>query len=653
MADNVIELKSVGDLLGKKFFIPSYQRGYRWSEQQVKDLLNDINEFTPKPVIGTGGETWYCLQPIVVRIMPEDDPRLNEEFDKTNWYEVIDGQQRLTTVYLIVHYFNEMWNSKKNGIKLPQIKYETRTDSYRFINSLEIDDHGNVLHITGVSDCIDFHYMKEAYGVIHQWSSKKESEGFNCNDFQSKFIHKTRFIWYESVEENPIKVFTRLNIGKISLTNAELIRALFLNKSNFESANEHHLRLRQMEIASEWDSIEFTLQNEEFWLFLKETGYERPTRIDFIFDIICKKNRLRLTNEQLQSIGTDEYRTFRYFYEYFKSKDVKIEQCWKIVKDYYHTFLEWYNDLELYHYVGYLIEHKCPLLTLLDEWSPLHKDNNLQSVETKEVPKDKAGFVTKLKERIKDVILNKYKREATLMDALEYQYKDDGSDKGKCKPILLFHNIQTIINQNQQNIENEKYKIGVFHKFPFHIYKQENWDVEHINSNTTNQEETEDTQKEWLLNIYLGAVPALQGKIEEYLTESNEDNKQKLFIEIQKEFPPHTSWSAEEKNRIWNYALLDSSTNRSYGNAIFSGKRRVIIGKDKGMLIAIPQLSKNGNQLIPGDDKEAPSSFVPLCTKYVFMKFYSPVMNDPNYWTEVDAKGYLEDIKACIKQLEE
>ena len=42
MAENKIELKSINELLGMKFFRPLYQRGYRWTEQQVKDLLNDI-----------------------------------------------------------------------------------------------------------------------------------------------------------------------------------------------------------------------------------------------------------------------------------------------------------------------------------------------------------------------------------------------------------------------------------------------------------------------------------------------------------------------------------------------------------------------------------------------------------------------------------
>lgn len=66
MTENTIELKSVCNLLGLKFFIPSYQRGYRWNDQQVEDLLNDINDFRPESVNDSDEGTWYCLQPLVV-----------------------------------------------------------------------------------------------------------------------------------------------------------------------------------------------------------------------------------------------------------------------------------------------------------------------------------------------------------------------------------------------------------------------------------------------------------------------------------------------------------------------------------------------------------------------------------------------------------
>ena len=284
--------------------------------------------------------------------------------------------------------------------------------------------------------------------------------------------------------------------------------------------------------------------------------------------------------------------------------------------------------MELYHYIGYLVEYKYSISGLISQWNS---------------STDKDSFVNYLKAEIKKKIGECPK--------LDFQYKEDGSDKGKCKPILLFQNVQTVVYQNKNNLNNEDYKLGVFYKFPFHLYKRESWDVEHINSNTTNEEEDADTQKEWLLNVYLCADDDTQQKIRSFF-ESSEDEKGKLFEKVKQIIPQNEEWTSAEKNRIWNYTLLDSSTNRSYGNAIFSGKRRVIIGKDKGLSIAIPKISKDG-KLQLGEEQKAKSSFVPPCTKQVFMKYYSATMSDANYWTKVDAEGYLKNIEDCIKKLEE
>lgn len=613
MVENKIELKSVSELLGMKFFIPSYQRGYRWTEQQVKDLLNDILEFSKKK---KQEYEFYCLQPLVVKRKNEDV--LNsikaatsiEEVEtllKGSW-EVIDGQQRLTTLFIILSVLEEK--------SLYSIEYETRDDSKDFLKNIDESKK---------NENIDYYHIYQSKQTISSWFNNDEEKKAK---FKNILLNSVKFIWYESVDEDPIKVFTRLNIGKISLTNAELIKALFLNRSNFGEKDSEHLKLRQQEIASEWDNIEYTLQNDEFWLFLHEKGNDRPTRIDFIFDLICERNSLNLGEELYKSLGNDDYKTFRYFYEYFKSGSSNIEDCWKEVKRYFQTFKEWFDDLELYHYVGYLIEYKYSISELVSEWYS---------------SKEKDSFVKYLKDKINKKIKG--------CPALDFQYKEDGSDKGKCKPILLFQNIQTVINQNKNNLSNEDYKLGVFYKFPFHLYKLESWDVEHINSNTTNDEEDSDTQKEWLLNVYLSADDDTQQKIRSYF-ESTEDEKGNLFEEVKQIIPQNEEWTREEKNRIWNYTLLDSSTNRSYGNTIFSGKRRVIIGKDKGELIAIPKISKDG-KLQLGEKKKAKSSFVPLCTKQVFMKYYSATMSNANYWTKVDAEGYLNDIKDCIKKLEE
>ena len=99
--------------------------------------------------------------------------------------------------------------------------------------------------------------------------------------------------------------------------------------------------------------------------------------------------------------------------------------------------------------------------------------------------------------------------------------------KKQCKPLLLFHNIQTVINQNA--IQKDKYKTATFYKFPFHLYKIENWDVEHIHSSTDNPEDNEQTQREWLLNVYLSVEKELQEEIAKCLNkEPNEENNRAI-----------------------------------------------------------------------------------------------------------------------------
>ncbi len=85
-----LRLRSIGDLLGERFLIPRYQRGYRWTARQVKALLEDIAAFQRATrERGATAGVFYCLQPVVVRWRGGE-------------WEVIDGQQRLTTILLIL-----------------------------------------------------------------------------------------------------------------------------------------------------------------------------------------------------------------------------------------------------------------------------------------------------------------------------------------------------------------------------------------------------------------------------------------------------------------------------------------------------------------------------------------------------------------------
>ena len=102
------------------------------------------------------------------------------------------------------------------------------------------------------------------------------------HDIYQVLTESVFFIWYEIDEtEDPIKLFTKVNLGKIPLTNAELIKALFLDQTNYESEND----IERIHRGIAWDKIEHRLQEESFWKFLTNSE-NYVTRIDLLFNLL-------------------------------------------------------------------------------------------------------------------------------------------------------------------------------------------------------------------------------------------------------------------------------------------------------------------------------------------------------------------------------
>jgi len=106
-----------------KFIIPNYQRGYRWGKEQVEELLSDLCEFyqdttkNPKEI--------YCMQPLVVC----EKTDTNENREEETSYVVVDGQQRLTTLYILFRTISEI--DKKDVFT---ISYDSRPESKDYLN---------------------------------------------------------------------------------------------------------------------------------------------------------------------------------------------------------------------------------------------------------------------------------------------------------------------------------------------------------------------------------------------------------------------------------------------------------------------------------------------------------------------------------------
>ena len=604
---DAIELRSIETLRNLKFIIPNYQRGYRWTEE-VTDLLNDIYEFS-----SNNENEFYCVQPLVVK-------KLNENAG----YEVIDGQQRLTTIKILLSVLGEG--------NIYTISYATRRGSDFFLNEINKKQERD-------AENIDFYHMWQACQIITKWFKSNE---VSTKDFQNKLLNKVKFIWYElSEKEDPITVFTRLNIGKIPLPDAELIQALFLKQSNFSNdVNPDAIRLIQQEIAAEWDTIEFALQNDEFWLFLHPLGWENPTRIDFIFNLMQEKNKFGLTEKG----DADKHKSFRYFYDYFKSKKTSMNEenlrnIWRRVKTYFQIFQEWYNDLELYHYVGYLIEYGKTASELVEIWEK----------ETK-----KEDFKSKIKDLIKKKLPN---------TPLTQEYEISGHPKTGCRPLLLLFNIQTVINQNKALSKNDNYGLGAFYKFPFHLFKKEGkktngkgWEIEHIASNAGDDLTKLESQKIYLASIKyaFNVSNKLKVRIDEFINLGENCKKQTdsptfegLRQEVAKELKDD-SIPEDKKNYIWNFALLDSTTNEEYQNAPFPVKRICILAKERGQKAKLKLNEKRNLSVdyLPG------IAFVPPCTRNVFTKAYTNIPQALNAWTSADAEAYLRKMNEVLSTKE-
>ena len=559
---DILELKTVNEIRAFNFVVPSYQRGYRWTDIEVSELLNDIDNFNPRAIEqNSDDKTWYCLQPVIVK--------QNED----NYYEVIDGQQRLTTIYLILFYLNQDFIESRRD-KLFTIDYITRPKSKEFLENIEglSKDHGNV---------IDFFYISKAYETISNWFvDKSNSSSFDKANFSSKFKFHSRVIWYESTEVDPISIFTRINIGKIPLTNSELIKALFLNSSNFSEQNSK-LTLRQLEIANEWDYIEQSLQDDRFWYFLNKEK-KLVNRIEFIFDLI---------NEDSNS--KDNLATFRFFSRKFKnSNNNTLSENWREVKRFYQRFSEWFNERHLYHKIGYLISVEAITVKNLYIESSSHT---------------KSSFNELLDNKIKDSLRN--------ISIKDLQY----NDKKNVRKILLLYNILTMLNSEKDNSY-----------FPFDLYENEKWDIEHIASIKTSSPDDKN-KEEWLKDAIvfididiLDVDNRLLERAEHWFKDKDSYSFEKLFEDIVEHFNHHLGTDSDIDS-LSNLTLLDSATNRGYKNAVFPIKRKTIIDRDKQGV------------------------FIPICTKNVFLKYFSSYPPKISFWTQDDKDNYEKDLFSVLE----
>lgn len=569
-----ISTKTIAALKDFRFVIPAYQRGYRWTPQEVIDLLNDLDEFN------ANNETAkYCLQPLIVKKLS----------DKV--YEVVDGQQRLTTVFI----FMKIASAEIRSATPPfTLTYNTRPGSETFLNALSEASASDYSYI-------DYSHISKARDEINKWLNRQTDKSIAITSLNTKFRNNTQFIWYEIDERsNPIDLFAKVNMGKIPLTDAELVKALFMNSENFNGKIQDEIDKQQTEIAMQWERMEHMLQDDSFWYFLTtKNGLE--TRISLIFDILAK----RYSKDNIPK-DAGNYRTFLIFNQKLKEcssapeqKIAFVEEVWKAAERLISVFNNWYRNLDVYHRIGWLVRNGVPV----------------EDIEQKLHGITKKSAVERLDKEIKEKIKERFKITSEL-DELEYE-----DNTRECiRQLLLLFNLVSLRGS------------GV--RFPFDKYADEEWDIEHIHA-IKDKLPTKKEEK----RLYFSALKeefenrsdddnakSLVEKLQAFLSEhdgsekDNEDEYVKLYESLKKEFYEVLA----EDNSIGNLALLNQDINRGYQNVTFFQKRKIILAKVKE------------------------GRFIPLCSQNVFLKLYATEAQDLFRWNEADRNGYRKAITETL-----
>lgn len=225
------------------FVIPEYQRPYVWQKDNIEELIEDLYyAFEHKE------DNEYFLGSLVLKNTN------NQNFTE---YEVLDGQQRLTTFFMMIAVLRdllededykstmrEMIYQKENKLKkIPsrnRITYYIRDNVESFISEFIISDNGTLkkdelLH-RAESDNISISNMANGILIINNLLSQKE----NLEEFVVFLLNKALFIYVSTDNtEDAFRLFTILNDRGIPLTSADILKSTNIGQIQKEELKKY------------------------------------------------------------------------------------------------------------------------------------------------------------------------------------------------------------------------------------------------------------------------------------------------------------------------------------------------------------------------------------------------------------------------------
>lgn len=280
-----VDQKNICALLGDKksdFVIPDYQRPYAWTEEECQTLWEDIFEFSfPEGKYNQfNNDEEYYLGPIVT--FKNDNGKL----------EVIDGQQRLTTLMLLLRAFYVRFGSMKTeeSMKTKELiaKCLWKTDEFGTanLNELKIDsevatdnDKEEFLEILKTGEVRD--NQKSKYANNYRFFQKKIEEFLNeyldvFSYLPIRILNNCILLPIEADNQNTaLRIFSTLNDRGLPLSDADIFKAQFYKYYTDKGEKDNFIKVwKELEELSDkiFKPISGTPMDE---LFTRYMYYER------------------------------------------------------------------------------------------------------------------------------------------------------------------------------------------------------------------------------------------------------------------------------------------------------------------------------------------------------------------------------------------
>lgn len=566
MAELIYSVKSVfQDYLynGQLYNIPEYQRGYKWTEQQVEQLLKDTHEFE------TGGDNdlFYCLQNITL-------------VEKDGNFNVVDGQQRLTTLTLLLSYFNEFTLVKN------KINYSVREASNKFLQQITsneneivnkvLESHSFEAFSEGTNyDYQDVYFMFTALRTIDNWFVENN---IDKNTFKTKLLNNVKLIVnrISGIEEQ--ELFMNLNAGRVHLDGSDLIRAILITRvakqemeeyDSSEVKNVVRLNERRVRIGWELDDINTWWSRDEVKSYFKsftnvETGEKETIKFNH------EKHPINLLYKLYAELKKEK--SIRLVM--FETKSTDALSLYVSIIDLHRTIKDWFEDREIYHFLGFLFSLRVVNFSKIWEKWNSEKFTRLDFIDFLKGEIKKAVFGSESNEGAEEnsgitFWLNKIK---------DYNSETPTYWKGipELQKILLLLDIIEHSKEKEKGVP-----LPFLKPLYFKNYKE---DEEHIYPSTP----FDITEKKFK------DLKDPMKSIEDYLNKLNVGYEDDKLIKWDIKNVEWQDFTAEEKNEklislknvihqkrpinsIGNLVLLHLSINRGFGNDYYADKRICVI----------------------------------------------------------------------------